>query len=522
MATNEERDALTACLATIEEFVHDLKEENRSEDGLTAPNLSFTKKLIHYIKSQHMSLSLDVPDSLVPTARRLTSDLQGESGAAAGISGSVTALNPSDGDTDIEADHGLATNTPNLGMVLNMLIHPFNGDSSYPVDTFLKDVSRVCRRRHIRGLGKIEIAMGKLRDPALSTIRAMSLGDVTSWTEFKIQMLELFTDVTDLPTLSLEISKCKQQENESVTNFSVRLYNLLLKKARFSSPTDQTIFRQTIDADAIAMLMIGVRNTEIASVVRRAYPKSFKEAVKIAKLEELATKTSNENTQMFFKQVKMATHDQNQYIPNDYQQNFEQRNNDRNFQRGGGPRYNNNRQNFQSNNGPNNYQNNYQQNNRNPRYRDQTPGERNQQDNRGNRRNSRGDNQDRNTQRGRSREKDNSQQRRRQPTRSQSADNKGDRARNYVIACDCQACEPNFPNDYAFPDIKCYGCNNYGHTKRCCIHLIRGREDPQNGRERGTAPQKINTVSAPAITENVETALVSYPITSKVENETWE
>jgi hypothetical protein len=440
MAANaEEADATTACLQTLTTFLQTLKAKN-NDAGLAAVEFTFVKGLL-----QHLQLTLDVPDSMMPAPR-------------------VDAPDNSDDESDGAADRDI-THQPNLGLVLNMLIHTFNGDTNYPVETFLSDVSRVCRRRRIKGVGKIEIAMGKLRDPALSTIRAMSLGDVTSWSEFKANMLELFADVTDLPTLSLEISKCKQTENESITSFSVRLYNLLLKKSSFCVYADQASFRLAVDAEATANLILGMFNTEMASVVRRTYPKTFKEAVKIAKLEELAKKTKNDNSEMVFKQVKLAVPTRDQIIPdsNNYQQGFVQRNDDRNYQ-GFPPCHND--------------QNNYQQGNSNPRYRDPTPiGNRNQQYNGRNYYNDESDSND--SLRGRSRERENSRQRRRPPARSLSAvDTGGSNNCPYVVPCDCQACEHNFSGDFIFPDVQCFDCYNYGHVDRDCIHYKRGWEKP--------------------------------------------
>jgi Retrotransposon gag protein len=476
-ATQEEADALQACFNKVLEFVKALHDENASDTGLTDPHFQFSKKLIQFIKDQHINLTLTVPDSLLPAA-------------------ATTPVNSDDESEGID-DHIGIINTPNLGLILNMLIHTFNGDASYPVDTFLKDVSRVCHRRRIKGLGKIEIAMGKLRDPALSTVRAMSIGDITSWKDFKSQMLELFADVTDLPTLSIEISKCKQMESESVTNFSVRLYNLLLKKANFSGSKDKESVRATLDNDAIAMLMIGVHNSEIASVVRRAYPKTFKDAVKIAKLEELASKTTTENIPTFFKNVKLAYEDQIQYIPYNYQQGFAPRHNEINYRQGITPR-NDERHYYRRDYSPRNNDQNYQQGNSDPRYRDQTPiGVRNQKDNGGNFYSDESDSND--SQRGRSRGRENSRQRRRPPARSLSAEDRGGTYNcPYVVPCDCQACEHNFSVNFIFPDVQCFDCYNYGHVDRDCIHSKRGWENPPRDSEHNESDQKINKIVPPS------------------------
>lgn len=87
----------------------------------------------------------------------------------------------------------------NSGMqLLNMLIHPFTGDTTYNIEVFLKDVSRACHRRNIKGIGRIEIAVGKLKEPALSQVRNMGISHLTSWKDFKSQMMELFVEMSQI------------------------------------------------------------------------------------------------------------------------------------------------------------------------------------------------------------------------------------------------------------------------------------------------------------------------------------
>lgn len=506
MAAAAEQAALQTCLANIKEMITALEAENAV--ALTAPNKVLVVDLIRYLKSQHLQLALDVPDGLIPTQS---------------INQSIH-LNGSDSDSDGGADGNIGQigHTPNLGMVLNLLIHNFNGENGYSVDVFLHDVSQVCRRRQITGVAKLEIAFGKIRDPALSLVRDLNLNRLTSWTEFKAQMLELFSEVLDLSSLTLQISRCKQRADETVTAFSVRMYTLLLKKARFCDYASDAAFKVAIDKEAIAVLQLGLHNPEVLKVIRRSDPQSFKDAVRTAKMEEMALKDSNENSQLFFKQVKIAAE-----VPPDQRA-------ERQYNRSGTPvPYERNNYQDNGNYGRNNYsdnrnfdRNNYRNDDRNYSRNNQNFDERGrnngyyQQRNQGPEQNFRP--------RGRSREQDYNNQRRPRSKSGESARGQNNNTpqqqrRRFSVPCNCKKCAHLFPPTFVFSRVECYNCGFNGHLSRNCVHP-RAQEEASQPRNNANARQvhAINTPDAAAQPVCEDKALVSYPIQAHVEDARWQ
>lgn len=508
MADAEEKAALQACLGEIGELIAALAAENAV--ALSAANKALVVDLIKYLKNQHLQLVLDVPDGLIPTPS-VQQDGSDSEGGNDGLDGQIG-------------------HTPNLGLVLNMLITTFNGDSSYTIDVFLHDVERVCKRRSISGVGRVEIAVGKCRDPGLGLLRDMGLNRLTSWTEFKKQMLELFSEMHDLSSLTLEISRCKQKSEETVTAFSVRLYNLLLKKEKFCNYASEDAFKLAIDKEAIAALQLGVKNPEILKVIRRSNPANFKEAVRTAKMEEIALRASGEDSPSFFKQVKLAYPDDNNH--DDKRANY------RSSNRPSTPLP------YERNDDKNNYRyddrNNYGNNDRNNYRQDERQNFRADERNfsRNNYRNDNGGDQNyRNYQqrynqpqqnfrpRGRSRDQDYYQQRR---PRSKSADSaRGpyngtpQMRRRFSVPCNCQKCAHLFPPNFIFSRVQCYGCGHFGHTSRMCIHKGDQEETPR-AREKDEGQVKlINTPEPTTPAEGEEQAIVKFPIQAHVAEAVW-
>lgn len=61
-----------------------------------------------------------------------------------------------------------------------------------------------------------------------------------------------------------------------------------------------------MNAESIAYFLLGLRNVEHSEIIRRSYPTDFKHAVRLAKLEEVASRTKDEQIQPFYKHVKLA------------------------------------------------------------------------------------------------------------------------------------------------------------------------------------------------------------------------
>lgn len=545
MSNQAELDALVACLGTIYEFVDTVIGEGA--ENWSAARILMVKDTIRFFTSLHLNLSLDVPAGTLDAL--IGADGAGSVDGAGGVGGAGTAAGarssaastplPSAGsDTDSDGGQVAATAPPaagfptsNSGMqLLNMLIHTFDGDSSYTIDVFLEDVSRACKRRKISGVGKIEIAVGKLRNPALTQVRAMSLTQLTSWKDFKFQMTELFADVTDFPSLSLEISRCKQTENETVTAFSVRLFNLLLKKTRFCTYVDKDNFRKSIDAEAVANFLLGLRSPALSDVVRRASPPDFKSAIRIARLEEVASRTNHERSQPFFKSVKMA-------VPLEQPPRERERERERDLtpQRG--------RERYDSNNerGRDNRRRDYTPQrdltpSRGDRYRQQGPQRdpSNEYINRPSYNNNDESRRDRdapyrqdynqnNNYRRRERSFDRSNDRFSRP-RSQS--NEGQRQQRnknqqYHTPCDCNSCAPKFSPRFVFPRISCWQCGNRGHVQNRCMHEKRDAEEPTRPKNEPVIKQITNEQTQQQEADNNK-AIVQYPYdANRVDKSEW-
>jgi hypothetical protein len=195
--TEQQCDALAACLGSIRGFINGLSGER--EEGWTDNRILVIKDMVRYFKGLHLDIALDVPDGTLPED---------------------TIANDDDTDTDDDNQPTLpGPSHSSSGMqLLNMLIHTFNGDNSYNIEVFLKDVSRACIRRKL-GIGKIEIAVGKLKEPALSPVCNMGISHSVSWKEFKTQMMILFVDVTDFTSSSLEISSVSKWSMNQFRHF---------------------------------------------------------------------------------------------------------------------------------------------------------------------------------------------------------------------------------------------------------------------------------------------------------------
>jgi hypothetical protein len=466
----------------IKGFIHGLA--NERDEGWTDNRILVIKDMVKYFKGLHLDIALDVPDGTLPEDN---------------------IANDDDTDTDDDGQPALpGTSNSSSGMqLLNMLIHTFNGDNSYNIEVFLKDVSRACKRRNIKGIGKIEIAVGKLKEPALSQVRNMGISHLVSWKEFKAQMMELFVDVTDFPSLSLEISRCKQMENESVSAFSVRLFNLLLKKLKFCNYTDKETFKNNLNAEAIACFIGGLRDVEHSEIIRRSYPTEFKQAVRLAKLEEVASRTKNERTKPFFKQVKIAVQGEVPPRKEDYPQYDERR-----YSR---PRDATPQRPVSPQGERREYNNRYYPQNDQRRSRDPQNYGSNRPNNNGYQRRERS-------------------QERYEPQRRRSLSYDGPRGpdKRYPTPCDCALCNDKFSPRFVFPRVNCWQCGNRGHVQRNCMHAKGAAEEAVRQKHEAREPivRAINQNGGTNDSDqNLETALVHFPYSPRqahIDNPEWQ
>jgi len=80
----------------------------------------------------------------------------------------------------------------------------------------------------------------------------------------------------------------RQHKSEEIQSFAIRLTTLLIKKLDYYPQNMREALAQALDQDSICAFLVGLRDQNMSDIVRRANPSTYKQAVEIARLEELS------------------------------------------------------------------------------------------------------------------------------------------------------------------------------------------------------------------------------------------
>jgi hypothetical protein len=208
---------------------------------------------------------------------------------------------------DDRSEHGdrETRRNPNVINSLGALIPAFTGEDEYKVEMFIQELEDTALTKNIPPDHLLILARSRLQKSALTEARSIGITAVRTWKDFKERLISNFAEEQNLPAINMELSNCSQDSRESVKQFGVRLYSLAMKKLACYSPTNREIHLETIELDAIANFINGLKSRKIADVVRHAEATRFKKASRIAQREEEALKMQGELAEPRARQVKI-------------------------------------------------------------------------------------------------------------------------------------------------------------------------------------------------------------------------
>ena len=184
-------------------------------------------------------------------------------------------------------------------------VEKFNGESNDKFVTWLKSMERTKLRMGGDDDSMRSLALATLQGPAADyLLRLLNDNPALGWDAIAQLLKARYWDLSDARCAQQFLRTLKQNKDESVQNFSERIYSAALQ-AHPDVPFENNT---TLQGLLIEVLLNGLSNRSIVAKVIRANPRSFSEAVQRAAEEQQILRSINMHNKHRMNNVDLSNH----------------------------------------------------------------------------------------------------------------------------------------------------------------------------------------------------------------------